>query len=36
MALNGTWSSLPGGAQQEISAEEAKSYFWTRLGEAPR
>ncbi|WP_428392755.1 hypothetical protein [Lichenicoccus sp.] len=33
-ALNQTWSSLPGGGQQEITSEEAKRYVWNRLGEA--
>ena len=33
--LNHIWSSLPGGSQQELTSEEAKQYFWTRLGEVP-
>ena len=34
-ALNPTWSSLPGGSQQELTSDEAKQYFWSRLGEVP-
>ena len=33
-ALNHTWTSLPGGRGQELSAEEAERYFWAQLGEA--
>ncbi len=33
MKLNQTWSSLPGGAGEELTSDEAKQYFWNRLGE---
>lgn len=34
-ALNLTWSSLPGEGQQKLTSDEAKQYFWGRLGEVP-
>lgn len=33
--LNRKWSSLPGGASPQITAAEAKHYFWSRLKEEP-
>ena len=34
LMLNGTWNSLPGGAHQLISENEAEEYFWQQLGES--
>ena len=33
LMLNRTWNSLPGGAHQLISEDEAEAYFWQQLGE---
>ena len=35
-SLNRRWSALPGGSQQELTADEAKRYFWDRLGDSTR